>query len=570
MKFNILLYCIILLCLLFNKNQLYSQEVRVIDNKGTIKNINKVISSNATPTSNLEGDIWFDTNLDIIKIWDNDSDGLGTPGWRNLNEGSYIDSSGSLGASGQVLSSNGTGTSWINNPAAQNWLLTGNTGATNTNFLGTIDDVKMQIRSNNVQILEFGRRQTLGLTQSFLDYTNDNQYLVHVTGNNGVSALQFQADGALFYKPMFFTTPNGSFRLKGSSGRTDFFEIGSGGPNNEGRLEFTIADDGDEPIIFKRYDYRSGRFYREFFRVQGSSPNVDAKTRFGININTQQIPIANDINANYNSGSFRKANSTFEVNGSISKSILETTGNLTLTEDHYTVILDGNHNITLPAANSCKGRIYIIKNTFTYASTPTDNRPTISNYRDNNNNSISRIPNASVIKLQSDGTNWQLISNITNSKVNYGARWTNSTSSINLNTNTPTSIPIFGTQNYNDDTTLYSVTSSRTLTISESGRYDIRANISLINDFFSDDQRTSVNARLYINGVAIGALAATGYIRYRPYNANIHEKSSLHINEILQLSAGDQITIRTFRGANTGDVTFDGSGSSSIMINKIR
>jgi hypothetical protein len=42
-----------------------AQEVRVIDNKGTIKTVknNKVTTDTAQPTNALEGDVWFDTNF---------------------------------------------------------------------------------------------------------------------------------------------------------------------------------------------------------------------------------------------------------------------------------------------------------------------------------------------------------------------------------------------------------------------------------------------------------------------------------------------------------------------------
>ena len=106
----------------------------------------------------------------------------------------------------------------------------------------------------------------------------------------------------------------------------------------------------------------------------------------------------------------------------------------------------------------------------------------------------------------------------------------------------------------------------------EAGRYDIRANISLINvDVPADntDRRNSVNARIYVNdgttNAAVGALAATGYIR----DADNHEQSSLHLNEILQLTAGSIITIVTFQEANTGPVLFSGLNESSFMINKL-
>ncbi|CAL2079387.1 protein of unknown function [Tenacibaculum sp. 190524A02b] len=293
------------------------------------------------------------------------------------------------------------GTTWIST-SGTNWLTTGNSGLTSTNFLGTIDDIKMEIRSNNLPILEFGRRETLGLYQNFPDYTDNDQPLVHLNGNGNVAALQFAASGASFYKPMFFTTTNGSFRLKGSTGGTDLFEIGSGGPANDGRLEFIIGDDGAEPIIFKRYDYRNGQFHKELFRVQGSNNTASAKTRFGININTSEVPVDSDYDDSQ--ASFNIANSTLQVEGSISKSILRLngTGNFTLTEDHFTIILLSNQTIVLPTANTCTGRIYVIKNI-------SGANRTISTYVNQNNANATRINSNRTLWVQSDGVVWQQI-----------------------------------------------------------------------------------------------------------------------------------------------------------------
>ncbi|MCG8754182.1 hypothetical protein [Tenacibaculum finnmarkense] len=326
---------------------------------------------------------------------------------KNLSvTGTFADTTGDVGTAGQILTSTATGTNWIDNPALNNWLTTGNSGTTTANFLGTTDDKKMQMRSNNIPMLEFGRRQTLGLTQSYPDYTDVDQSVVHVRGANGVSALQFQASGTTFYKPMFFTTANGSFRLKGSAGKTDFFEIGSAGPNNQGRLEFIVGDDGDEPMIFKRYDYRGAKFHRELFRVQGSDATRNAKTRFGINLNPQEVAIAGNLDSNANDASFKKANSTFQVAGSISKSIISASTDFTLTEDHYTFIAKDESNtrtINLPAASSVTGRIYIIKTNW-YRGVNLNIR-----YITRTTNTANSISRRSTVQLQSDGTDWQQI-----------------------------------------------------------------------------------------------------------------------------------------------------------------
>lgn len=288
---------------------------------------------------------------------------------------------------------------------SSNWLLGGNSNISSGDYLGTSNDVKMEIRSNNTPMLQFGRRQTLSLVQNYPGYQSNDQPLVYVNGDGTTSALQFASSGASFYKPMFFTTTNGSFRLKGSSGGTDLFEIGSAGPGNDGRLEFIIGDDGQEPIVFKRYDYRSGQFHTELFRVQGSSNSSTAKPRFGININPTQVPV--DADYDDPSTSDNIANSTFQVEGSVSKSILVITSqsSLTLTEDHHTIILRDNTSITLPSASSCKGRIYVIKNT-------TSSSISISSYRDHKDASKTTLAKERIIWLQSDGTEWQQISKV--------------------------------------------------------------------------------------------------------------------------------------------------------------
>ena len=153
------------------------------------------------------------------------------------------------------------------------------------------------------------------------------------------------------------------------------------------------------------------------------------------------------------------------------------------------------------------------------------------------------------------------------SKINYGGRWTNSNTSTNLNVNN-TVAPIFGTEDYKDDgNTLYQV-SGNTVQVKIAGRYDIRANLSLlgINSTGSTEARTSVNARIAVNGTPVGAIGASGYIRF----ASGHDHSSINVNEILQLNANDVITIITYREANSGTVRFSGSGESSFVINKLK
>ncbi len=141
------------------------------------------------------------------------------------------------------------------------WSTRGNTGTTASDFIGTVDDRPMTFRSFNTSYLEFGRRQTLGLTQSYTDYDNNNEAVTLMR-----SALQFHAPGADFYKPKMFVDPSGNFRIKGSAAGTDYFEMGATGAANNGGFEFIVGDDGNEPIVFKSYNYQAGM--SEMMRLQ--------------------------------------------------------------------------------------------------------------------------------------------------------------------------------------------------------------------------------------------------------------------------------------------------------------
>ena len=279
------------------------------------------------------------------------------------------------------------GTIWVS-ASNDGWSVDGNIGLANTNFLGHRDDVAMEIRSDNLPLLQFGRRGTLGLVQNIVDYTDSTQPLVHVNGDGVTSAIQFTASAATSFKPMFFTTTDGNFRLKGSAAGTDFFEIGSTGTVNNGSMEFIIGDDGLEPFIFKRVHF-SDQSTQELMRIQGSvnsANSADPKTRVGINTSAL-------------------ANSTLQISGSLSKSTERTSGPLTLTEDHYSIIIDdASHFITLPLAAGLKGREYVIKNTNT-----TD--VMISNYRNRIDRSVATIPAENILKIQSDGVFWNQMNN---------------------------------------------------------------------------------------------------------------------------------------------------------------
>jgi hypothetical protein len=192
------------------------------------------------------------------------------------------------------------GSAWTSLMAGNSaWNLSGNSG-TNvaTNFIGTTDDRQLIFKSNNQSYFEIGRRQTLGLVQAYPDYTDGTERVTLLK-----SSLQFDAPAANFYKPKFYTDADGNFRMKGSSAGTDLFEFGATGADNGGGLDFIIGDDGDEPIVFKSYNYQVGT--SEIMRLQNGRMSLGSSTFDGTNpekflINTGTTT---SVNATYVKGS---------------------------------------------------------------------------------------------------------------------------------------------------------------------------------------------------------------------------------------------------------------------------
>jgi hypothetical protein len=293
-------------------------------------------------------------------------------------------------STGDILSWNDTTEQWEprSSAAFDGWGLNGNNNTSASNFLGTTNDIKMVLRSNNTTMMEFGRRQTLSLYDAsatgLFPYNQANGSVVYVRGNSGVSSLQFEASSASFYKPVFFTDDEGNFVMRGSAAGTDFFELGSAGTNNDGSLIFSIGDDGDEPMIFQKYNYTS-QSYVEMLRLQGTGLNTTVRAGIGVDGNTP--------------------NSTLQVNGSISRAVEAISSPTTLDDSHHTIILSNNSAITLPSATTAEGREYVIKKT-------NDGNSTISAYLDEKGISRTSISRGTYTFL-SDGSNWQLLNSKT-------------------------------------------------------------------------------------------------------------------------------------------------------------
>jgi len=100
-------------------------------------------------------------------------------------------------------------------------------------------------------------------------------------------------------------------------------------------------------------------------------------------------------------------NSTLQIAGSVSSAIRSTSVSTTLDENDFTLIMTMKDLIiTLPAANSCVGRIYVLRNIGNG-----DNNTNI-DYLKENGDTEDQLKKDTTYWLQSDGTNWHLINKV--------------------------------------------------------------------------------------------------------------------------------------------------------------
>lgn len=159
---------------------------------------------------------------------------------------------------------------------------------------------------------------------------------------------------------------------------------------------------------------------------------------------------------------------------------------------------------------------------------------------------------------------WEALSATPSVSVTPGSsmKYSNVDTTTDVNDAMGIATPLFGLQEWNDDSSLY-VVSGNQVTITSAGRYEIIANVSLVNA--TADDRNAPEIRLAIGGTEVASYGSTGYIR----SNNGHEESSLHIREVIELPANSILTVVIKQSAQTSEVNLRSMGSSNIYIEKI-
>lgn len=148
-------------------------------------------------------------------------------------------------------------------------------------------------------------------------------------------------------------------------------------------------------------------------------------------------------------------------------------------------------------------------------------------------------------------------------EINDAVQFINTLADDNLNASTTVreEVAIFSNASFNDNGTLYTITDNENLSINSVGRYQVVVNLSLT----SGAQRPNLKVQLTLDNNPVGAVAANAYIR----NNQGHDNSSINFTEIINVTAGQELSISTLREANIGTVVMN-VGESSVTVIKIK
>jgi hypothetical protein len=135
------------------------------------------------------------------------------------------------------------------------------------------------------------------------------------------------------------------------------------------------------------------------------------------------------------------------------------------------------------------------------------------------------------------------------------AQLRNTDTTTDLNTSTLTDVPITGVTDILDGVRF--AVSGNGVSCLSAGRLRVSASLHVT----SAAADASLNLRIAVNGTATPGAAASGHISAQAG----HAEASLHLSRIIEVAAGDVVTLQTLREAAAGQVTMTGGNSLLLL-----
>lgn len=286
-----------------------------------------------------------------------------------------------------------------------NWSLTGNTGTDpGTNFLGTTDEKDLMFKVNSLQSGLLSDKGVTALGTGALGNYSITLPKIALTaiGNNALANAE---------STVAFSTAVGAGALQSSTTGDYNTAVGMGALSDltTGTDNVALGTGAGATLTTGNFNIAIGNTARLNDPAGDFQLNI-GNSIFGTGLNGNNVAPAGNIGINTAS-----PNSTLQIAGSLSLPIRSITGDDTITENDYKILVraTGTPTLSLPDPTTCIGRIYIIQNML--ADNVTFNREietfegvkiSIGSNAMENATISSPAVHGTVIELQSDGTNW--------------------------------------------------------------------------------------------------------------------------------------------------------------------
>ncbi|RDC63889.1 autotransporter outer membrane beta-barrel domain-containing protein [Adhaeribacter pallidiroseus] len=290
---------------------------------------------------------------------------------------------GNAGTAGQVLQSAGVNASpvWVAAGAFSGWALGGNSVAA-LNTLGTTTAFDLPFITSNTEKMRILSTGNVGI-------------------NTATPTEKLEINGNLKINAAAATTPRRLVFANTGADPDAVIEVRPGGATEQQEMLFYVGNDPANAFGPDRIRMVAEEIRFQNFNSDANSTLANAESQ-PAGLNTRMI-----ITPAGNVGiETTTPNSTLSVDGSLSMAVTTETGNYTLTAADHVVIHTGimfGATFTLPAANTCRGRIYRVVNHGSTTVTLSANVITAVN------TSTNSVAAGNAIEIISDGTNWRRI-----------------------------------------------------------------------------------------------------------------------------------------------------------------
>jgi hypothetical protein len=250
----------------------------------------------------------------------------------------------------------------------------------------------------------------VGGVEKFKFFTDGLNSYLSIYGNTTANVITLRPPDYTVAYPFISTNAMGfDFVLNNGNNGVAIRSIDSQNVSFMGRYNYNLGVNNN--LVFRGGTYGSAPGGDIIFRGGDSTGTQKGKIKFQTPDGTSDLMII--LPNGYIGMRTSSPTSPFHINGSVAFPVTTTTSNLTLTDTHYTVLVDATSSgvtITLPSASGIDGRIYVVKKIDSSVNTVTIQSQ--SGQTIDGASSITLLTQYATVVVQAYSGNWYVVGKI--------------------------------------------------------------------------------------------------------------------------------------------------------------